>query len=257
MSSCRLVLAIAALVALLQGCSTLPGTVDPTLVSIDDSRLPRTDVAASIPGLGPCTDNPDRTLRLNSGHPVTVLVHGCYGSSGQFRALAQVLAFHGQQTACFTYDDRAALDASAAELAASIDRLLKLMTTPMPEPPVTIIGHSQGALITRRALTANQRYVIGAADTRMELVTISGPFAGIAAADACGSPVVRALSSWTHCADVQARNGRQVGGHYVFVGLHPQSRYLEQTGRAASEDRHRRARQLSTRCSMAGASRTT
>ncbi|MEO8004700.1 MAG: hydrolase [Betaproteobacteria bacterium] len=194
MSSCRCILVIAAMAALLQGCSTLRSAVDPTLISIDDSRLPRTDIAANIPGLGPCTDNPDRTLHLNSGHPVAVLVHGCYGSSGQFRALAQVLAFHGQQTACFTYDDRAALDVSAAALAASIDRLLKLMTTPAPAPPVTIIGHSQGALVARRAVTTGKPFVIGAGDTQLGLVTISGPFAGIAAADACGSPIVRVLS---------------------------------------------------------------
>ena len=41
------------------------------------------------------------------------------------RALAQVLAFHGQQTACFTYDDRAALDVSAAALASSLDALAR------------------------------------------------------------------------------------------------------------------------------------
>jgi len=193
MNSCRVVYVIG-LSVFLQACSMLRSAPDPLLTSIDDSRLPRAEIAASIPGLGPCTDDPDRTVRLNPAHPVAVLVHGCYGSSGQFRALAQVFAFHGQQTACFTYDDRAALDSSAGELAASIDRLVRLMSVREPGPVVTLIGHSQGALIARRALTSGRPYVIGPGETRLELVTISGPFAGIAAADACGSPVVRALS---------------------------------------------------------------
>jgi pimeloyl-ACP methyl ester carboxylesterase len=126
--------------------------------------------------------------------PVTVLVHGCYGSSGQFRGLAQVLAFHGQQSACFTYDDRAALDVSAAELAAAIDRLVQPMKAAPGTAQVTLIGHSQGALVARRALTAGQRKPIGGRETKIGLVTISGPFAGIAAANACGSPAVRVLS---------------------------------------------------------------
>ena len=194
MSWRRFVLSFAALAAVLQGCSTLRSAADPALTAIDSSTLPRADIAVTIPGLGPCTDNPDRTLRLNSAHPVTMLVHGCFGSSGQFRGLAQVLAFQGQQTACFTYDDRAALDAVAAELAVSIDRLLSHMTVPASASPVTLIGHSQGALVARRAVTAGRPYSIGRSDTKLELVTISGPFAGIAAANACGSPVVRALS---------------------------------------------------------------
>ena len=178
----------------LSGCSTPRSVTDASLRPIDDSGLPRADVATTIAGLGPCTDDGDRTLRFSSAHPVTVLVHGCYGSTGQFRGLAQVLAFQGQQAACFTYDDRAALDVSAAELAASIDRLLALMATPAGARPVTLIGHSQGALIARRAVTEGRPYGLGRPDADLELVTISGPFAGIAAADACGSPVVRALS---------------------------------------------------------------
>jgi len=48
------------------------------------SRLPPADISLTIPGLGPCTNNPDRTLHLNSQQPVTVLVHGCRGSTGNF-----------------------------------------------------------------------------------------------------------------------------------------------------------------------------
>ena len=109
----------AAAVLLLQACA-IHRAIDPALLSFDESRLPSADVSSSIPGLGPCTDNPDRTLRLSSRHPVTVLVHGCFGSSGQFRGLAQVLAFHGQQTACVTYDDRDALDVSAQRHCSSL-----------------------------------------------------------------------------------------------------------------------------------------
>jgi Palmitoyl protein thioesterase len=193
MSLSRFAMVIAAVAVLLQACA-MRGPIEPALMSFDQSRLPPADVSLDIPGLGPCTDNPDRTLRLNSQHPVTVLVHGCFGSTGQFRGLAQVLAFHGQQTACFSYDDRASLDVSATGLAASIDQLVKVTKNALSTTPVTIIGHSQGALIARRSVTVNQPNPIGRGITGLGLVTISGPFAGIAAADACGSPVVRALS---------------------------------------------------------------
>lgn len=184
---------LAAASVMLHACATqIPA--DPALASIDESKLPTANISLTIPGLGPCTDNPDRSLRLDSSQPVTVLVHGCFGSSGQFRGLAQVLAFHGQQSACFTYDDRASLGVSAAALAAALDQLVKPMQRSPGSAQVTLIGHSQGALVARRSLTVEQPNPIGSAETRLRLVTISGPFAGIAAANACGSPVVKVLS---------------------------------------------------------------
>lgn len=185
--------AIVVATVLLQACATR-STVDPALMSFDESRLPPADVSLNIPGLGPCTDNPDRSLHLNSRQPVTVLVHGCYGSSGQFRGIAQVLAFHQQQTACFTYDDRAGLDVSAAALVVAIDQLAKAIKSPPATAQVTLIGHSQGALIARRSLTTRPAIPVGGGETKLRLVTISGPFSGIAAADACGSPIVKVLS---------------------------------------------------------------
>lgn len=189
-STCTWAVAIAAIV--LQGCA-IRGEVDPALLTFDQSRLPAPDISLRIAGLGPCTDNPDRTVSLNAQEPVTVLVHGCYGSSGQFRGLAQVLAFHGQQTACFTYDDRDSMDVSAAELTAALDLLMPQLKVPSAATPVTVIGHSQGALISRRALTAS-RPAPGGGDAALRLVTVSGPFGGIAAASPCGSPVYRAFS---------------------------------------------------------------
>lgn len=187
-----------ALLLLLGGCAARDRP-DPAYYQIDPGRLPPADVALNIPGLGPCTDNPDRTLRLDSRQPVTVLTHGCFGSSGQFRGLAQVLAFQGQQSACFTYNDRDALDKSAGELRSAIDQLAA--QTGMPQ--ITVIGHSQGALVARRALTeaATQPQQRQAA---LRLVTISGPFNGIESARTCG----RTWLSW------------------VSVGLLPVSCYI-------------------------------
>ena len=181
-------LAIAAM-ALLAGCAT-GGKLDPELQTIAQGKLPAANTTLMIPGLGPCTDNPDRSLRLNAQQPVNVLVHGCFGSSGMFRGLAQVLAFHGQQTACFTYNDRDSMMLSSAQLASALDQLAQHME----RKNVTVIGHSQGALIARKALVANRPDAVSNRDLRLRLVTVSGPFAGIAAANQCGNPVMRVLS---------------------------------------------------------------
>lgn len=181
-------LALAALILAFPGCAT-KGTVDPALHTFDQGALPPADIVLNIPGLGPCTDNPDRSLRLNSQQPVTVLVHGCFGSSGLFRGLAQVLAFHGQQTVCFTYNDRDSMMVSSAELISALERL----ADGMANKQVTVIGYSQGALIARKALIAERPDSL-TRDVSLRLVTVAGPFGGIAAAEPCGSSLVRVLT---------------------------------------------------------------
>lgn len=168
--------------ALLGACAThVPP--DSASFGITRGRLPPADVTLHIPGLGPCTDNPDRSLRLDSSQTVHVLVHGCFGSSGAFRGLAQVLAFHGQQTACFTYDDRAALTRSATDLRHAVNQLAGQTRAPQ----ITVIGHSQGALIARKSLTElSLTPPPPARQADLRLVTISGPFSGIASANTCG-----------------------------------------------------------------------
>lgn len=182
------VMPVAAIV-LLASCANV-GMIDPALQTIDTGKLPPANITLNISGLGPCTDNPDRSLQFNSRQPVTVLVHGCFGSSGRFRGLAQVLAFHGQQTACFTYNDRDSMMLSSAQLITALDQLAKQMEN----KHVTVIGHSQGALIARKAMVSNRPDPIRNADLQLRLVTLSGPFAGIAAANQCGNPVTRMLS---------------------------------------------------------------
>ena len=164
---------------LLSGCA-----VSDTMIAADlePGRLPLPDTTLNIVGLGPCTDSADRSLRIDSSQPVNVLVHGCFGSSGQFRALAQVFAFHGQQTACFTYDDRAKLDDSATELRRALQQLAERSRLPR----ITLIGHSQGALVARRSMTASLQSEQPARRVDWRLVTVSGPFAGIESARTCG-----------------------------------------------------------------------
>ena len=181
-------MAVAAIVWL-TGCAT-QGKSEPELQTIDQGRLPHANVSLNIAGLGPCTDNPDRSLHLNSQQPVTVLVHGCFGSSGLFRGLAQVLAFHGQQTACFTYNDRDSMMLSSAQLNSALDQLGQRMDN----KHVTVIGHSQGALIARKAFISDRPDPIRNRDLQLRLVTVSGPFSGIASANQCGNPLTRVLT---------------------------------------------------------------
>ena len=175
--------------ALLAGCAA-EGRIEPELQTFDQGTLPTPNISLNIPGLGPCTDNPDRTLPLNSQQPVTVLVHGCFSSSGLFRGLAQVLAFHGQQTACFAYNDRDSMMLSSGQLNTALGQLAQKMDA----KNVTVIGHSVGALIARKALVADRPDPIRSDDVKLRLVTVSGPFAGIASARQCGDPLTRLLT---------------------------------------------------------------
>ena len=176
------------LIFIVTGCASTT-KLPPELKHIDTRALPSADLALTIPGLGPCTDNPDRTLHLNASQPVVVLVHGCFASAGRFRTLAQVFAFHGQQSVCFSYDDRDRLTDSATKLVTALDEL----ADHMKNRNLTIIGHSQGGLITRNALSAQRERPLDAA-LDLRLVTISSPYAGIAAAGHCGSSVARVVS---------------------------------------------------------------
>lgn len=175
---------------LLTGCTSFgptPHLADTSTIAA--ARLPTPDVSLDIPGLGPCTDAADRRVHLNASQPVTVMVHGCFGSAGRFRALADVLAFHGQQSVCFSYDDRDSIEKSSAELARAIEHL----ASRMPRAAINVIGHSQGGLVSRRALIKEREDAL-AADSTIRLVTVSAPFSGIRAARFCAFTWLRVAS---------------------------------------------------------------
>jgi len=182
-------LSVALLSLLLCACSTTHYSV-PNEAPIDTSRLPPPDRALSIPGLSPCSETSGSIVKVNSNEPVTVLVHGCFSSAGRYRALAQVFAFHGQQAVCFSYNDRDSLTRSASELTAALNQLSQQMNS----QKITVIGHSQGGLIARKALTTDAAVVLEKPDNKISLVTVSAPFSGIYAADHCGSALAQTMS---------------------------------------------------------------
>jgi len=152
--------------------------------------LPNADVTVQIASLSNCTHPDSDELRLNSYEPVTVIVHGCFSSAGRFRSLADVFAFHGQQTVCFSYNDRDSLTKSSNELITAIEDL----SAALQQPDITVIGHSQGGLVARRALIEERSDRINVSDAKIDLATISTPFGGIGAAAHCGSKTLTWLS---------------------------------------------------------------
>ncbi len=153
-------------------------------------HLPSPDVTVQIAGLSNCTHPDSNELHLNSREPVTVFVHGCFSSAGRFRSLADVFAFHGQQAICFNYNDRDSLTNSSKELIVAIEELSAVLQ----RPDITVIGHSQGGLVARRALIDERSDRIDVGDVDIDLVTISAPFGGIEAAADCGSKTLAWLS---------------------------------------------------------------
>ena len=153
-------------------------------------HLPNPDATVKIASLSNCTRPDSDELHLNSQEPVTVIVHGCFSSAGRFRALADVFAFHGQQTFCFSYDDRDSLTKSSKELITAMEELSSVLQ----DPDITIIGHSQGGLVARRALIEDRSGRLASDEVEIDLATISTPFGGIGAAAHCGSKTLAWLS---------------------------------------------------------------
>ena len=156
---------------------------DSALALSNSDLLPKPDLTLTVPYLSNCTSTEDTTLHLNSSEPITVIVHGCFSSVGRFRSLADVFAFHGQQAICFNYDDRDRLASSSANLITAIETLLNSLK----QSNITVIGHSQGGLVARRAFIGERDEPFDSDKADIRLVTVSAPFGGIKASSHCGS----------------------------------------------------------------------
>jgi hypothetical protein len=174
---------------ILAGCASSFSYI-PEKQQLDSSSLPAPNVTASIPNLSSCTDSDDKSIRIDSRSPLTVLVHGCNGSAGRFRALAQLYAFHGQQAVCYSYDDRDSLVQSADKLANAVSVLADVTNN----QSISIIGHSMGGLISRKAVEENNKKFNILSNKNLELITISAPLSGIVAAKQCGIKPLHWLS---------------------------------------------------------------
>lgn len=174
-----------ALAPVLAGCAT--GIDGPAVAA---GRWAPAEGVLAIGGLLPCAADPDPRLQLDRAAPVAVLVHGYHGTPSHLRPLAQALADRGLQTICFEYDDREMLITSANELARSIEALAGVLV----HPDITIVGHSQGGLIARKALVAELAEPVRAPGAHLNLVTVAAPFAGTASARLCASTTARVLT---------------------------------------------------------------
>lgn len=174
---------------LLVGCASSLQYV-PDKQNLDVSHLSPPDLTVSLPNLSTCTDSDDSSIQVDSKSPITILVHGCNGSAGRFRSLAQLYAFHGQQAFCYSYNDRSSLVDSAENLGSVISKLADLTDNQR----ISIVGHSMGGLIARKSVEDDYNASNVLSDKNLELVTVSAPLSGIEAANHCGIETLHWLS---------------------------------------------------------------
>lgn len=204
---------------LLTGCSS-SSTYVPESQPLQSGRLVTPNKMVAIKNLGPCTDSADSTLHFNSNYPITVLVHGCNGSAGRFRSLAQLFAFHGQQALCYSYDDRDSLADSSGQLITALDEL----DGHIENKNLTIIGHSMGGLIARKAMENERSDRWQQDDTNIKLVTVSAPLSGIEVARPCGNELLHWLTLGIVPASCWAVSGDN------WYEITPQSSFIQSPG---------------------------
>jgi hypothetical protein len=173
-----------------------------------------------------CDDFATDPVSLRRGEPVNVLVHGCNASSARFHDLADVFRANGQQVVCFSYDDRHSLERSSASLLGALEELRDWTQT----TDLTVIGHSQGGLVARRALVRDRRdgRRLGAGGD-VRLVTISSPFNGIRSSSHCGSVPFHVFTFGISAAVCQMIAGSK--WHHIF----PRSEFVRHPGELVPE----------------------
>jgi hypothetical protein len=174
-----------------------------------------------IEGLDACDDFASPAVALDPTHPLVMLVHGCKASSGRYRHLAKIFEAHGQPTLCFNYQYRGRIGSSSQGLAGSIGAL----TARLQHPEVTLIGHSQGGLVARRAVVAGRGQEGEVPDRlKLRLVTVSSPFNGIEVSSHCGIPALHILSLGIMTALCQGVAGS------IWPEIHPRSDFVTDPG---------------------------
>ena len=172
---------------LLTACSIAPTNIKEAGPLLPN-HAPLPDIKLHLENLGSCIDTLNSEFSLNSNYPVAVFVHGRNSSVDEFSALAQLYQFHGLQTVCFNYPFRDSLLISAEELAFSLHQLISFTHN----KNITVLGHSLGGLIARKALEDGLLHYFD--NMNIKLVTVATPFLGVEAAQYCGSDILNKLS---------------------------------------------------------------
>lgn len=208
----RLLLLAAALAsAILSGCTTIGASV-----RLQEDVGPK---VLEIPGLLACADGA-QDVTLDPSKPVHLLVHGCNSSAARFKTLAKVFEASGQQTVCYSYDDRARLEDSSGGLARAITALKPHLKT----RELVVLGHSQGGLVVRRALVDEQRDRVADDDFTIRLVTISSPFDGIQSSRHCSYLALHVVSFGLTSGICQLIAGIK------WLDIHPRARMIRLPG---------------------------
>lgn len=179
-------------------------------------------ISEPIENLDCCDNFGTDLLELAPGKEVVILVHGCKASSDHFSTLRDVFKLRGQQAICFSYDYRESIEDCSRELLRSINSLNQHLNPSQ----ITVLGHSQGGLVARRALISNREdsYRIEDADLEIKLVTISSPFNGIIASSHCGLNNLHILSGGITLLICQAAAGS------TWSEINPYSDFINQPG---------------------------
>lgn len=191
----------------LAACAGAP----PRSVPVDFGQGP-----IALEGFAPCSDAPSSGVDLSSDDPLVVIVHGCFASGAQFRVMSELFELNGQRTICFNYDDRHSLRATGRTLRRGLDTIRRRA----PSREITLLGHSQGGLISRVALSEVDGSDEEGGD--LHLVTVSSPFSGIAAAEHCGFVWLHVLSFGITPGICQAITGHK------WTEIHPSARLWRQ-----------------------------
>jgi hypothetical protein len=127
---------------------------------------------------------------------------------------------------CFDYDDRRSLERVSGRLVAALDEL----RTASGATDITVIGHSQGGLVSRRALVRDrrdgERVAVGG---KYRLVTISSPFNGIRSSKHCGIVPFHVFTLGISAAVCQIIAGTK--WHHIF----PRARFMRDPGTLVDE----------------------
>lgn len=207
--------AISLMPLMLVACGSAPSSGVPAV------RFGENSPSLVIEGLDECDDDGSSELHIDPAKPLVVVVHGCNASGGRFRALAHVFEAHGQQTVCYNYDDRDSL----VDTSARLTEALQILKSQLGDQPVTVLGHSQGGLVARRALVATDGAPgVSSGTGPLRLVTVSSPFNGINASSHCSMLTLHILSL-----GISAGLCRAIAGD-KWTEIHPDAAFMRTPG---------------------------